>query len=80
MVTKKKKGHLPVKKTSSGEFLTCQGYTCKYFCSEEEWRNLDKRLIPLNGDPDLLVDRLAAQSERKKEKKEEKEEEKMGEL
>ncbi|PHJ20045.1 splicing arginine serine-rich protein, partial [Cystoisospora suis] len=56
MVTKKKKGHLPMKK-NCGEFLSCQGYACKYFCSEEEWRNLDKRLIPLNGDPDLLVDR-----------------------
>ncbi|KFG43472.1 alternative splicing regulator, partial [Toxoplasma gondii GAB2-2007-GAL-DOM2] len=37
--------------------LVCVGSACKYFCSEEEWKNLDKRLIPLNGDADNLVDR-----------------------
>ncbi|CBZ53776.1 putative splicing factor, arginine/serine-rich 8 [Neospora caninum Liverpool] len=42
---------------SAGTGLFCVGYACKYFCSEEEWKNLDKRLIPLNGDEDNLVDR-----------------------
>ncbi|PFH37292.1 hypothetical protein BESB_037500 [Besnoitia besnoiti] len=42
-------------RTSGG--IVCVGAACKYFCSEEEWAGMHKRLIPLNGDDENLVDR-----------------------